>query len=100
MVRSGDLAALEQIGQLIAEMDRPPKQVLLEMKILEVTLDDGYRSVFDIGLAGKGTTAGPGGWASQGSKRLSMSSLIGERGISTRSSTINDMPQNQASPIK
>lgn len=65
MVRSGDVAALEQIGRLIAEMDRPPKQVLLEMKILEVTLDDGYRSVFDIGLAGRGTTAGPGGWASQ-----------------------------------
>jgi len=73
MVRSGDLAALEQIGQLIAEMDRPPKQVLLEMKILEVTLDDGYRSVFDIGLAGKGTTAGPGGWASQSNQGTGIS---------------------------
>lgn len=73
MVRSGDLAALDQIGQLIAEMDRPPKQVLLEMKILEVTLDDGYRSVFDIGLAGKGTTAGPGGWASQSNQGTGIS---------------------------
>lgn len=59
MVRTGDEQALKDIGQLIAEMDRPPKQVLLEMKILEVTLDDGYRSVFDIGLGSRGTSTGP-----------------------------------------
>lgn len=52
MVRTGDTQSLQQIQQLIADMDRPPKQVLLEMKILEVTLDDGYRSVFDVGIAG------------------------------------------------
>lgn len=59
MVRSGDEMAMKEIAALVAEMDRPPKQVLLEMKILEVTLDDGYRSVFDIGLGSKGTTSGP-----------------------------------------
>lgn len=52
MVRTGDDATLRQIAQLIAEMDQPPKQVLLEMKILEVTLDDGFKSVFDLGIAG------------------------------------------------
>lgn len=58
MVRSGDEQALKEIGKLVADMDKPPKQVLLEMKILEVTLDDGYRSAFDIGLGSRGTTGG------------------------------------------
>lgn len=49
MVRTGDEPALAEIATLVAEMDRPPQQVLLEMKILEVTLDDSYKSVFDIG---------------------------------------------------
>ncbi|MNP70248.1 hypothetical protein D3C76_1664590 [compost metagenome] len=39
-----------------------------------------------------------GSLASHGSKRFSISSPMGERGTSTRSSTMNDMPQNQASP--
>lgn len=64
MIRSGDLTAMEQIDDLVKQMDRPPRQVLLEMQILEVTLDDGYRSVFDIGLAGSKTTTGPIGWGS------------------------------------
>ncbi|MDR1936190.1 MAG: hypothetical protein LBS49_11545 [Candidatus Accumulibacter sp.] len=59
LVRTGDEAALAQIALLVADMDRPPRQVLLEMKILEVTLDDGFRSVFDIGASSEGTTSGP-----------------------------------------
>ncbi|MBW7900561.1 MAG: hypothetical protein H3C26_03740 [Rhodocyclaceae bacterium] len=59
LVRTGDDGALEQIAALVRDMDRPPRQVLLEMRILEVTLDDGYRSVFDIGLGGRRTTPGP-----------------------------------------
>lgn len=57
LARTGDEQALGQITQLIAEMDKPPRQVLLEMKILEVTLDNGFKSVFDIGFGGKGTNA-------------------------------------------
>lgn len=67
MVRTGDELALKEITQLVSDMDRPPKQVLLEMKILEVTLDDGYRSVFDIGQSSKGTTSGPSGWGATNS---------------------------------
>lgn len=67
MVRTGDEQALKEIAQLVSDMDQPPKQVLLEMKILEVKLDDGYRSVFDIGTASQGTTNGPGGWGSTNS---------------------------------
>lgn len=59
LVRTGDDQALKEIARLVSDMDKPPKQVLLEMKILEVTLDDGYRSVFDIGLGSSGTTNGP-----------------------------------------
>ncbi|MFT3848574.1 MAG: hypothetical protein QM739_07780 [Propionivibrio sp.] len=48
LVRTGDDAALKQIAKLVTEMDKPPKQVLLEMQILEVSLDNGFKSVFDI----------------------------------------------------
>lgn len=67
MVRTGDEQALKEIAQLVSDMDKPPKQVLLEMKILEVTLDDGYRSVFDIGQSTRGTTSGPSGWGTTNS---------------------------------
>ena len=67
MIRTGDEMALKEITQLVSDMDRPPRQVLLEMKILEVTLDDGYRSVFDIGQSSKGTTSGPSGWGATNS---------------------------------
>ncbi len=51
LVRTGDDAALTQISKLVADMDKPPKQVLLEMQILEVSLDNGFKSVFDIAYA-------------------------------------------------
>lgn len=48
IVRTSDRDALEQIDKLIAQLDRPTPQVLLEMKILELTLDDGFRSIFEV----------------------------------------------------
>jgi type II secretory pathway component GspD/PulD (secretin) len=77
MVRTGDEQALKEIGKLVSDMDRPPKQVLLEMKILEVTLDDGYRSVFDIGQSGKGTTSGPSGWGATNSTGVTSRNSLG-----------------------
>jgi len=59
LVRTSDEAALKDIDELVAEMDRPPRQVLLEMRILEVELGGDFRSVFDIGASGKSTTQGP-----------------------------------------
>lgn len=64
IVRTGDNAALAEISELVGNMDKPPKQVLLEMKILEVTLDDGFKSVFDIGASTQGRTTGPIGYGS------------------------------------
>ncbi|RMG16947.1 MAG: hypothetical protein D6731_04950 [Planctomycetota bacterium] len=47
-VRTSDTAALEQIAALVAELDRPTPQVLLELKILEVRLGDDFHSVLDV----------------------------------------------------
>ncbi len=48
IVRTSDTNAMESIDRLVHEIDRPTPQVLLEMKILEVTLDDSFRSLFDL----------------------------------------------------
>ncbi|MDR0736450.1 MAG: hypothetical protein LBF51_06425 [Zoogloeaceae bacterium] len=56
LARSGDERALDEIAALIGKMDLPPRQVLLEMKILEVELGGTFQSVFDIGY-GNGKTA-------------------------------------------
>jgi len=47
LVRTGDREALKQIGSLIRDLDRPIPQVLLEMKILDVLIDDKFSSVFN-----------------------------------------------------
>ncbi|MEM7405575.1 MAG: type II secretory pathway, component PulD [Pseudomonadota bacterium] len=57
-VRTSDELAMRSIEQLIKEVDRVAPQVLLEMKILEVTLDDGFRSIFDIGFTADDTQPG------------------------------------------
>ncbi|MDR2164878.1 MAG: hypothetical protein LBO79_04455 [Zoogloeaceae bacterium] len=59
LVRTSDDAALRDIDVLVREMDRPPRQVLLEMKILEVELGSDFRSIFDIGWSEKGVSNGP-----------------------------------------
>ncbi|MDR1423621.1 MAG: hypothetical protein LBI92_03305 [Azoarcus sp.] len=56
LVRTSDEAALKDIDKLVTDMDHPPRQVLLEMRILEVELGGDFRSVFDIGLSGNSTT--------------------------------------------
>lgn len=66
MVRSGDELALQDIENLIHEMDRPPRQVLLEMRIVEVELGNDFRSVFDIGLGSSKTSDGPLGLGFKG----------------------------------
>lgn len=52
IVRTSDADAMRAIERLIWEIDRPTPQVLLEMKILEITLDDNFRSIFDIQFNG------------------------------------------------
>jgi general secretion pathway protein D len=48
LVRTSDSIAMKEIERLIKEMDRPTPQVLLEMKVLELSVGDTFRQVFDI----------------------------------------------------
>ena len=48
--RSVDLSILKDIGDFIKKMDTPTSQVLLEGKILELTLTDNFKSFFDFDL--------------------------------------------------
>ncbi|MEM6974325.1 MAG: DUF3438 family protein [Pseudomonadota bacterium] len=50
-VRTSDLDALAEIQRIIAATDRPSLQVLLEMKILVLSRDEAFRSIFNFGLA-------------------------------------------------
>ncbi|NLX60120.1 MAG: type II secretion system protein GspD [Phycisphaerae bacterium] len=58
LVRTADREAIDEIAALIADVDRPTSQVLLEVKILEVTLADGFHSVFDFNAAFGQPTSG------------------------------------------
>lgn len=61
MLRSGDERALEQAELLVREMDLPARQVLLEMRIIEVRLDDEFHRAFDFDLFGGDTVSGSNG---------------------------------------
>lgn len=56
-VRTSDDAALRGIADLIRQSDRPTPQVLLELKFLELTVDDTSRSQFNLNVAGGGLFA-------------------------------------------
>ncbi len=47
IVRTGDSRAMTQIKALITSVDVPTQTVLLEVKILRVRMDQGYRSAVD-----------------------------------------------------
>jgi general secretion pathway protein D len=66
MVRTDDKQALEQIRKLIARVDRPIPQVLLEVKILQLDLTDGFRSVFDLQYSDGTSSFGIGNYAAAG----------------------------------
>lgn len=57
IIRTGDLGVLEKIDKLITKLDKPNPMVLLEMKILAITLDDDFESAFDL-IYSDGTTTG------------------------------------------
>ena len=59
VVRTSDADAMKQLAQLVAELDRPTPQVLLEMKILELQVGEGFRSVFDVQFTGGANSRGP-----------------------------------------
>ncbi len=50
ILRSVDVRLLDDVEKLILELDTPTRQVLLEVKILEIVLGDGFDSFFDISI--------------------------------------------------
>ncbi|THF62680.1 DUF3438 family protein [Pseudothauera rhizosphaerae] len=59
VVRTGDDRALQQIAELVKSIDLPTRQVLLEMRIIEVRLDNEFRRAFDMDLfSGSETSSG------------------------------------------
>lgn len=62
-VRTGDLEAMDNIASLIEQLDKPTSEVLLEMKVLDLTLGDSFHSIFDVKLADGKTTFGLGNFA-------------------------------------
>lgn len=48
IVRTSDTSAVREIERLVKEMDRPTPQVLLEMKILELSIGDSFSQLFNM----------------------------------------------------
>lgn len=48
IVRTSDASAVKEIERLVKEMDRPTPQVLLEMKILELSVGDSFSQTFSL----------------------------------------------------
>lgn len=63
MVRSADEDALQAIEQLIASIDLPAKQVLLELQILELSVGDDFKSEFGFNFTGSSRSSISGGKA-------------------------------------
>jgi len=59
IVRTTDEQAMDDIGRLVAQIDRPTPQVLLEMKILELEIGDTFRSIFDVSHTDGSESTGP-----------------------------------------
>lgn len=59
LVRSSDEKALDEIARIIEESDQQVPEVLLELKVLEVQLRDGFESAFDIGNISGNQQIGP-----------------------------------------
>lgn len=57
LVRTSDVAALEQIHMLVRELDVPTALVLLEIRVLSIDLSDGMESFFEYQL-GSGSFQG------------------------------------------
>lgn len=79
VARSLDGGLLNEMGRIIEALDTPTSQVLLEIKILQLTLGDGFESFFNInwdvasgtGISGAfASTLGLGGSTTMGSNTL------------------------------
>lgn len=58
VLRSGDEQVLAQAKNLVANMDLPARQVLLEMRVIQVRLGDEFHRAFDMEFFGTGAATG------------------------------------------
>lgn len=54
VIRSIDMRLLKDIGYLISKVDTPTRQILLEVKILEMSMGDGLDSFFNMSVTPDG----------------------------------------------
>ena len=71
VARSLDETLLQEMGKIIEALDTPTNQVLLEVKILQINLGDGFESFFQMDYADTGH------WGTGGNFAHSVSSLPG-----------------------
>lgn len=50
IVRTSDTKAMEEIRQLVKRLDIPTPMVLMEVKVMELQLDDNYQATFEYGF--------------------------------------------------
>jgi type III secretion protein C len=82
LIFSGSVDILEKIRELIAEVDVPPRQVLLEMLILETTIDDALNYSVNYGTRfGGGDSSGAQGFISGASPLVSALATTGVTGL-------------------
>lgn len=79
VARSLDGALLSEMAGIIEALDTPTSQVLLEIKILQLSLDDGFESFFDFTY----TEEDRGGTGFTGSFDHSVNMLGGTVGVTT-----------------
>ncbi|MBE9546563.1 MAG: type II secretion system protein GspD [Proteobacteria bacterium] len=76
VARSLDESLLQEMGKIIEALDTPTNQVLLEVKILQINLGDGFESFFQMEYSDP-QQAGAGGSFSRGGHALSAMPGIG-----------------------
>jgi type II secretory pathway component GspD/PulD (secretin) len=83
IVRTADTKAMKEIAEYIEANDKKIPQVLLEMKILELTINDDFNSVFDISLKDPGGNKGTNlGGTSEDFLNLNPGNILGIDGQS------------------
>ncbi|MBC2694603.1 MAG: hypothetical protein HF982_04870 [Desulfobacteraceae bacterium] len=86
VARSLDETLLQEMGKIIEALDTPTNQVLLEIKIFQITLGDGFESFFQMDYANTGR------WGTGGDFAHSVSSLPG---LGLASSTLQYLFSNK-----
>lgn len=84
LARSLDESVLNEIGRIVASLDTPTSQVLLEMSILQLTLSDGFESFFKLDFPGNVNFTAATMPNSAGGGNSTLSAIFGNSNIEAR----------------